>query len=155
MLASSHLRRNTKLLLAVVLALILLAVQILNFTGFCYSEFKYLSKQELIDRLLFQDQANFLTFEQKKAAMDQRGGGEYPYAYWVSGASASASPLIDMINKILGMYYFEVSSVSKTHVSTYEVNACGTKSIFKYSEENTTDAYDKFIADEKSQTTNN
>lgn len=59
--------------------LVLGPTQYLNHTGFCYAEMRYLNERELVDRFLFGDKADSMSFEEKRVFMnEQRDGAEYP-----------------------------------------------------------------------------
>ncbi len=70
---------SKKWLWLIIFILFLIAIQFLNHTGFCYSQFKYLSNKELLDRFIFGDKANKMNEEEKKAFVEKRwNGAVYP-----------------------------------------------------------------------------
>ena len=122
---------------------ILLPVQFLNHTGFCYGEMRYLSEQELIDRFLFRKAGDDMGFEEKVEAAKHR-----PYPGWASGIEYPSCCRIDKTNtggfwrNFFGLYdsylvyYFPRSqeAIQGSHDKSpyvdggFYINACGKKS---------------------------
>lgn len=118
----------------ILLALLLVIgpTQFLNHTGFCYSEMRYLSERELVDRYLFGKKADTMTLEEK-VEKTQEQGGEYPNCCRLNGQFFKDYE--GFINNIFGNYVYEVEEhflqinpIEKKY--PYEVvyssmNACG------------------------------
>ncbi len=88
--------------------------QYLNHTGFCYAEKRYLSERELVDRYLFGEKADAMSFEEKVEAAKHRsyptgvGEIEYPACCKIDGEPFMLDELSRFANKtFIGKYLFE------------------------------------------------
>ncbi|MGE4313129.1 MAG: hypothetical protein AB7E85_02500 [Pseudobdellovibrionaceae bacterium] len=100
-----------------VLVLALFCMQSLNHTGFCYSEGRYLSENELIDRYLFGPDAKQMSQEEKTEASKNReyptGIGEIAYPECCSAKDGHFlnNKVSHFLNRtFLGKYLFEVTA---------------------------------------------
>lgn len=101
-----------------------LAIQALNFTGFCYSEVRYLTDREITHSGMFNSSAEQKQSDLAKLDCCQITGEPSSWSFWTS-----------IINKLLGNYRYEVVSYlrgSEPHEISNEffvrlvtVNSCG------------------------------
>lgn len=120
--------------------MVLLAIiQTLNFTGFCYSEFRYLSDKELIDRYLFGNQGLKLTFEAKQKKLKEENDGKYPECCRVDNDPWWIKRLDKILFSFFGFSYYELYTVLPQKGSDapfYEqyilANSCGSKFADEY-----------------------
>ncbi|SHG99570.1 hypothetical protein SAMN04488109_2811 [Chryseolinea serpens] len=131
---------------ALALAIILASIQFLNFTGFCYSELRYLDRYELLDRFLFGPSTAFT--EDEKIQKIAIRGGEYP-------GCCRITPEKRFLNKILGYYFYNVeshfsdpdprSSDTPKYLTFSSINSCGTRVIHESGMPETQKSYDASV----------
>lgn len=122
----------------------ILTLQFLNFSGFCYSEFRYLSERELVKNFLFgadNSESSEIILAQK---LKETRGGEFPSCCRVDGEPWSLSLGDKILNKIAGRYFYLIrTNFPNSHVqgdedsyviTDYSVDACGIKSYDSSSE---------------------
>jgi len=136
-------KRFKKRWLFLVVLLILGATQYLNHTGFCYAEMRYLSERELVDRFLFGEKADVMSFDEKVEAAKNRGYPtgvgeiEYPACCKIDGEPFMLDKFSKFTNKtFVGRYLFKFEGyipIKRSNSTTrhpYEyiisaVNSCG------------------------------
>jgi hypothetical protein len=116
---------------------IFLPFQFLTLSGFCYDEFRYLSKRELVDRALFGKNANTMTLEEKIQFIKNRDGSEYPINCRISGDPFDLGSGNKLINMLLGRKFYQIDCVHPNtqidsqnhpyHLDFLSVGACAPK----------------------------
>ena len=141
---------------------ILLPLQFLTMTGFCYSEMRYLSKRELVDRVLFDSDFRkgsiTLTQEEKTRIAEDRYSAKYPNFCKVNGRPFDLKGWESLLNSIVGLKFFEVECVyprpvSDIHEDSTEkffwsyssVDACATKIVDTSGSGATEKEYESFL----------
>lgn len=101
----------------------------LDASGFCSSEMRWLSKREVVDRLLFGENAPLMSFDEKVQAMKERDGSEYPNNCRVAVVSNSLYSLryeIECVHPRMGRHDPAPKSSSRPYdYKMYSVDACG------------------------------
>lgn len=106
-------QRAWRLVVLLTILAFFLSAQYLNHTGFCYTEGKYLSDQEIIDRFLFRQAAADMSFEEKANALKNRNGGSYPYCCRLKNDPLLLDWFDEFVNKLFGRYLLEVEIISQ------------------------------------------
>lgn len=101
---------------------LLIPIQFLNHTGFCYSKMRYLSERELIDRFLFGENANRLSTSEKEKLIVQRKKKNtsyiienYPECCRIKGQIHRPSELEYFLNNMFGWYFYDLHVISSRH----------------------------------------
>lgn len=104
-----------------VIIVIFALFQSLNFSGFCFSEMKYLSEKELLDRMLFGKSSHELTKQMKKQIISTRGFGRtYPNSYKITKHAywQRHDKLSYFVNAFLSNYHYGVDIVYRNIYSS-------------------------------------
>ena len=115
---------------------ILLPFQFLTMTGLCYSEMRYLSKRELVDRTLFSENASKMSLDEKVQEMKARDGSEYPKNCRVMKSAFGSSMTGQFLSALLmGRKLYGIDCVAPRpeagdssepfEYKMYSVNSCG------------------------------
>lgn len=154
---------SKKRLWIIIPLLLLFPILFLNNTGFCYSEMKYLSERQLIDRYLFGRMGAEGTDGEKITLLEQRNSDdryldkieEYPACCRVTGQVQRSSILDRVLNNSFGffLYQLEMSSVrldigvlngdsDPSYYKSYaSINACGLGSPYSYGSPESEESY--------------
>lgn len=99
-------RRKWKRWVCLAVLLIIGPTQYLNHTGFCYAEMRYLNERELIDRFLFGDQADVMSYEDKVLFVAKKwNGANYPECCVIDGEPFDLSYFSRIMNKTFAAWY--------------------------------------------------
>lgn len=145
-----------KRVLTIVLAA-MVPVQFLNFTGFCYSEMRYLSDLELTYAgVTFPDETELSPEDRQR--MIQREGEPFPFCCRVDGEPSWIAPEVRFVDKLLGHYVYRVVSYSPNphtdakdyqrypyYVAYSSINACGKDKNYETGTSKTREVYEANI----------
>ena len=118
----------------VIFILLILPVQYLNQTGFCYGEMRYLNEQELLDRHLFGKDADKMTMHAKLSILEERNKDprrsykliNYPDCCHVSKNHMSTTPSDRFWQNFFGSYIYSLNIYlqrKKEDIASYDDNS--------------------------------
>ena len=142
--------------------LTIILLSIITGSGLCYSEMRWLSKLELVDRALFDGEfrkkAITLTHEEKIKIAADRYSAQYPNFCRVNSKPFDLTDGEAFLNSIFGLKFFEVECVYPRSVSdmkqsstggffwrSFSVDACATRVVDTSGSEATEREYKFFL----------
>ncbi len=106
----------------VVILLLLCIHMVIMDSGLCYREMRWLSKQEIVDRALFEDKANKLSLEEKITYVVDKYAAKYPEFCKVNSIPFTQNNWGYNINLIFGRRIYGVECVHPLDKDSHRTN---------------------------------